>query len=57
MEVFISIPWTTKRMLEKVNEVWLYLGVVTIADLTDEEGDFILDGMLCGDWQAGSDLK
>ena len=57
MEVFISISWITKRMLEKVNEVRLYLRVVTIADLADEEGDFIPDGMLCGDWQKGSDLK
>ena len=44
-------------MLTRVNEVRIYLRVVTIADLADEEGEYIPDGMLCGDWQAGSDLK
>ncbi len=35
--------------------VRLYLRVITIADLTDPEGSTIPDGMLTGDWQAGSD--
>ena len=50
MEQFIKIPWITRSMLTRVNEVRIYLRVVTIADLADEEGEFIPDGMLCGDW-------
>ena len=34
----------------------LYLRVLTIADLADPTGQFIPDGMLNGDWQAGSDI-
>ena len=56
MKRFSGIEWINQTMLRKANEVRLYLRVVTIADLADETGRFIPDGMLCGDWQAGSDL-
>ena len=56
MERFMTIEWATQSILRKVNDVQLYLRVVTIADLADESGQVIPDGILCGDWQAGSDL-
>lgn len=56
MEAFARLEWMTPLKLERLNSVRLYLRVVTIADLADEGGTYIPDGMLCGDWQAGSDL-
>ena len=43
--------------LKQANTVWLYLRVVTITDLSNTKGTFIPNGMLNGDWQAGSNLK
>ena len=56
MGAFTSIPRVTAGVLRRANAVRLYLRVVTIADLADPTGLFIPDGMLTGDWQAGSDL-
>ena len=56
MELFSAIPGITQGQLEKINAVRLYLRVITLADLADPDGTHIPDGMLTGDWQAGSDL-
>ena len=56
IERFTTIPRITRGQLTQANTVRLYLRVITIADLTDPEGSTIPDGMLTGDWQAGSDL-
>ena len=56
MEVFSHIKGITQGQLEKLNEVRLFLRVITIADLANPDGTHIPDGMLVGDWQAGSDL-
>ena len=53
----MEIQGATVGQLRKVNAVRLYLRVVTIADLTHPSGGYIPDGMLTGDWQAGSDLE
>ena len=57
MERFVEIQGATVGQLRKVNTVRLYLRVVTITDLTHPSGEYIPDGMLMGDWQAGSDLE
>ena len=57
MERFSGIQEATPGELKKVNAVRLYLRVITIADLTHPSGGYIPDGMLTGDWQAGSDLE
>ncbi len=56
MEQFTTIPGITKGQLKQANTVRLYLRAITMADLTDPDGSTIPDGMLTGDWQAGSDL-
>ncbi|KAL7544883.1 hypothetical protein ACHAWF_012867 [Thalassiosira exigua] len=56
MERFTQHPRATKGQLEKLNAVRLYLRVITVADLADPSGQYIPDGMLTGEWQAGSDL-
>ena len=56
IEQFTTILRITKGQLKQANTVRLYLRVITISDLTDPEGSTIPDGMLTGDWQAGSDL-
>ncbi len=56
MEHFTAIPRITRGKLKQANTVRLYLRVISIADLTAPEGSTIPDGMLTGDWQAGSDL-
>ena len=57
MEAFNNIPGITRAKLRQANSVRLYLRVVTVADLCDVQGTHIRDGMLQGDWQAGSDFK
>ncbi|KAL7552654.1 hypothetical protein ACHAWF_015884 [Thalassiosira exigua] len=57
MERFAQHSRATKGQLEKLNAVRLYLRVVTVADLADPPGRYIPDGMLTGEWQAGSDLR
>ncbi|KAL3762232.1 hypothetical protein ACHAWU_004770 [Discostella pseudostelligera] len=57
MARFITIKGITTAQLKRANAVRLYLRVVTIADLCDPTGTFIPNGMLNGDWQAGSDLQ
>lgn len=57
METFNSIPGISRAKLRRANAVRLFLRVVTIADLCDVQGTHIRDGMLQGDWQAGSDLR
>ncbi|KAL7551610.1 hypothetical protein ACHAWF_018082 [Thalassiosira exigua] len=57
MERFATHPRATKGQLEKLNAVRLYMRVVTVADLADPTGRFIPDGMLTGEWQAGTDLQ
>lgn len=56
MEAFARLDWVTPKKLEKINTVRLCLKVVTIANLADEGGTYIPNGMLCGNWQVGSDL-
>lgn len=56
MNRFLMIPRITKSALRQANEVRLFLRVLTIADLADPTGRFIPDGMLTGEWQAGSDI-
>jgi hypothetical protein len=56
MDYFTRIPGITTADLRKANAVRLYLRVLTISDLADPTGRFIPDGMLTGDWQAGSDI-
>ena len=56
MDQFVRIPGITRAELRQANAVRLYLRVITIADIADPSGEFIPDGMLTGEWQAGSDL-
>lgn len=56
MERFTSIPRVTRAQLRQANAVRLYMRVITIADLCDTTGRFVPNGMLNGDFQAGSDL-
>ena len=56
MERFCLIANITAHELEKLNEARMYMRVITIADLADATDTTILDGMLNGDFQAGSDL-
>ena len=50
MAEFIAIPSVTANTLKWwANMVRLYLRVITIADMSDPTGKFILDGMLQGD--------
>ena len=56
MERFTGIAGITPRELDKVNQVQLYLRVITIADLANPSGEYIPDDTLTGEWQAGSDL-
>ena len=57
MEQFCMITGIKRAKLRQGNAVQLYLQVLTIADLADVAGTHIWDGMLDGDWQAGSDLQ
>ncbi len=57
MEAFLSIPGISRAALRQANAVRLYLRVVTLADLTDVNGQYIPADMLDGEWQAGSVLK
>ena len=56
MECFSHIPGITRAKLRRANAVRLYLRVFSVADIADIPGTHIRDGMLQGDWQAGSDL-
>ena len=56
MENFTRISGITTSTLKRANTVRIYLRVITIADLANPEGTAIPDGMLNGDWQAGTDL-
>ena len=57
MEKFTRIPGITASTLRRANTVRIYLrAVITIADLANPGGTTIPDGMLNGDWQAGTDL-
>ena len=56
MERFAKIPGITTGILKKANIVWIYLRVITIADLANPEGTTIPDLMMNGDWQAGTNL-
>ena len=56
MDKFTSIPGITRAELRQANAVRLYMRIMTIADLSHPSGEFIPDGMLTGEWQAGSDL-
>ena len=57
IERFSTIENITTGELTKVNEVRIYLRVITIADLAHSNGKYIPDDMLDGEWQYGSDLK
>ncbi len=50
----MPIPRVMVNTIKRANPVRLYLRVITVADLADPSGAFILDGMLQGDWQAGA---
>ena len=41
----------------KVNNVRIYLRLITIADLANAQGTHICYGMVDGTWQSGSDLN
>ncbi len=56
MERFTQIPRITTGILKKANTVRIYLCIITIVDLVNPEGSIIPEGMLNGDWQAGSNL-
>lgn len=56
MDAFVAIPGITAAMLRQANEVRLYLRILTIADITHPDGQYIPDDMLNGEWQAGSDV-
>ncbi len=56
MERFTQIPRITTGILKKTNTVQIYLHIFTIADLVNPEGTTVPEGMLNGDWQAGSNL-
>ena len=56
MDQFVKIPGITRAELRQANAVRLYLRILTIADIADPSGEFIPDGMLTREWQAGTDL-
>lgn len=57
MERYSRIEGVTAGELTKTNEVRIYLGVITIADLVHPNGKYIPDDMLNGARQSGLDLK
>lgn len=56
MSTFISIPGITKSKLAKANWCRIYMRIFTIAELSDERGDFIPGGRTNGNWRAKSTL-
>ena len=56
MDCFSQIRGITRAKLRRANAVRLYIRVFSVADIADIPGTHIRDGMLQGDWQAGSDL-
>ena len=57
MEAFTQLHGITPRQLVKVNNVRLYLRVITIADLADEEGTHIRDNMMNGERRLESRIR
>lgn len=57
MERFLQLPGVRRGQLEKANAARLWLLVITLADLVHESGRYIPDGMLNGEWRAGTDLR
>ena len=56
MDKFVLIPGITRSELRQANAVRMYMRIMTIADIAHPSGEFIPDGMLSGEWQAGSDI-
>jgi hypothetical protein len=56
IERFTQIPRITTGILKKVITVRIYLCIITISDLVNPKGTTLPEGMLNGDWQAGSNL-
>jgi hypothetical protein len=56
MILFMKIAGMTKGKLEKLNYVRLFLRVITVADITDEQGTIISGHRFSGKWQANSSL-
>lgn len=56
MDKFLQIPGITRVELRQANAVRMYMRILTIADIADPSGEFIPDGMLVGEWQAGTDM-
>ena len=52
-----ALGTASKPAMERINEVRIYLRVITIADLVDATGKFIEADLLSGEWRAGSDLQ
>jgi hypothetical protein len=57
MILFMRIKGMTKGKLEKLNYVRLFLHVITIADLANEQGNIIPGHRFSGKWQANSSLE
>lgn len=57
MEQFCNMSTVTQVQLCQANDVHLYIQVHSIADVHNIPGTHIHDGMLDGDWQAGSNIQ
>ena len=56
MERFVATRGINVPMLQRANQVRLWLRVITIADLAHVSGKYIADNMMTGEWRAGSNL-
>jgi hypothetical protein len=54
MRAFILIPGITENTLKLLNYVRLYLRVITLADIANEQGNMIPGQRFSGSWQAKS---
>ena len=57
MEEFAKIPGITKQKLKAANICRIYLRVITIAELANEDGTEIEQERVTGQWRANSTLK
>ena len=57
MEEFAKIPEITKQKLKAANICRIYLRVITIAELANDDGTEIEQERVTGQWRANSTLK
>lgn len=56
MEIFLSDSKLTKKQLEIINYVRLYLRVITLSEISNDKGTIIQGDRFTGKWRANSSL-